>query len=428
MPNRNRVPVAVFASVATGCAVLAIIAGVIATTYTWPATYEVACAFGDQKYCDAINTIATIRFISFIALVALLLLAGVFGILAIVFAAQGQRPEDVRIFMPPMGAPPSMPLHQPPMPPYAPPSVPVAPTPQAALGVVDSTQTDDSGAATRALEAIPTSPQRPTRGLLSVAASAPLPLLLSVLGAAILLIFGAGLLLLSALGAPGGLNQLSFFATATQTPSPTATPIPTPTAIPTTTPLLSYSALVPGPGCGSSDWSAATQNQSNVQCTSAGLQMTSPATTNYLTEVTWFGAGSSTSYSARVTVSSLSSACGGVGFQDGYRGYIGFVCSSGTWYVYRYDSTGSPTQLGTGSVSQQSSQGIEIIVVGDSTVQFHIGVTTVFTDTIASGYDTASITLALYHLYGPIGARLLQRLRLRPGLSGEKRPAWSIRP
>jgi hypothetical protein len=113
----------------------------------------------------------------------------------------------------------------------------------------------------------------------------------------------------------------------------------------------------------------------------------------------WNGAGSPTSYSVRVTVSGLTSACGGIGFQDGYRAYTGYVCANGVWEVIRYDSTGSPTRLDTGSVAQQGSHVIEVIVTSGSTFQFHIGDTTVFTDVIATGYNTQSITLDLTHYY-----------------------------
>jgi hypothetical protein len=98
----------------------------------------------------------------------------------------------------------------------------------------------------------------------------------------------------------------------------------------------------------------------------------------------------------RVTVSKLTNACGGIGFQNGYRAYVGYVCANGGWVVVRYDSTGSPTQLDKGFVAQQSTQLIEVIVTNGSTFQFHIGSMTVFTDSIASGYDTQSVTLSLY--------------------------------
>jgi hypothetical protein len=64
----------------------------------------------------------------------------------------------------------------------------------------------------------------------------------------------------------------------------------------------------------------------------------------------------------------------------------------------RYDSSGAPTELDRGSVDQQSSYLINISVSGGS-VQFHVGATTVFTDAIASGYDTAAIALDLSGLY-----------------------------
>jgi hypothetical protein len=110
-----------------------------------------------------------------------------------------------------------------------------------------------------------------------------------------------------------------------------------------------------------------------------------------------------TSYSVRVTVSKLTSACGGVGFQHGYRAYVGYICASGGWVVVRYDSTGSPTQLDEGFVAQQGTQLIEVIVTSGSTFQFHIGSSTVFTDSIASGYDTQSVTLSLYAYQGQSG-------------------------
>jgi hypothetical protein len=132
--------------------------------------------------------------------------------------------------------------------------------------------------------------------------------------------------------------------------------------------------------------------------------MASPAGATANTDVFWNGAGlNPTSYSVRVSVSNLTSACGGIGFQNGYRAYIGYICANGGWYVYRYDSTGSPTQLEKGFVVQQTSHLIEVIVTSGSTFQFHIGSSMVFTDSIASGYDTQSVTLALYAYNGQSG-------------------------
>jgi hypothetical protein len=131
--------------------------------------------------------------------------------------------------------------------------------------------------------------------------------------------------------------------------------------------------------------------------------MTNPANSTTLTETFWQGVGTPTSYSVRVTLSNLSTACGGIGFGDGYRAYTGYVCSSGTWYVTRYDSTGAPNQVGTGSIALQRSQLIEVTVASNSTVEFHVGATTVFTGSIANGYDTREIELTLYGYTGQTG-------------------------
>jgi hypothetical protein len=231
-------------------------------------------------------------------------------------------------------------------------------------------------------------------------------LILSTLTAVSMVVLIVGYLLLPALGATDWLTQLSslvpVLSTATAVPSPTMRPTPTDTPAPT--PVLSYSAAIPGPGCGSSGWVAADQPQGTVQCAATGLLMASPSGASANTSVFWNGAGlTPTTYSVRVTVSKLTSACGGIGFQNGYRAYIGYICANGRWVVVRYDSSGSPTQLQTGFVAQQSAQLIEIIVTGGSTVQFHIGAATLFTDSIANGYDTEAVTLALYAYAGQSG-------------------------
>jgi hypothetical protein len=51
-PHPNRALVATFASIAIGCGVLVLIAGVILATDSWPATTEVAGALGGQQACD----------------------------------------------------------------------------------------------------------------------------------------------------------------------------------------------------------------------------------------------------------------------------------------------------------------------------------------------------------------------------------------
>jgi hypothetical protein len=117
-----------------------------------------------------------------------------------------------------------------------------------------------------------------------------------------------------------------------------------------------------------------------------------------LTAVYWNGAGSPTSYSARVTVSRLSHACAGLGFQSGYRGYTGYVCSDGVWEVIQYDSTGAPSQLGTGSISLADPELIEIVVTSSS-FTFHVGATSVYSGSIAAGYDPSTPTLALMDRY-----------------------------
>jgi hypothetical protein len=153
------------------------------------------------------------------------------------------------------------------------------------------------------------------------------------------------------------------------------------------------------PSCGSPDWTAATsRSPGDIQCTNSGLLLKNAANATTLTSVFWNGVGSPTSYAVRVTVSNLSSACGGIGFQDGYRAVMGYVYSSGAWAVMRYDSSGAPTRLDTGSVGPQNSYLINMNVAG-SGMEFHIGATTVFSGIVPSDYDMAAITLSLEGLY-----------------------------
>jgi serine/threonine protein kinase len=187
-------------------------------------------------------------------------------------------------------------------------------------------------------------------------------------------------------------------ASSTATLLPTPTEPPTPTEIPTPTPVLTYSASIPGPGCGSAGWSNIGAGQDNVQCTAFGLVLTMPATATTTTEAFWSGMGNSSNYAARVTVSNLSSACGGIGFQKGYRGYVGYICSNGAWTTVRYDDTGNPTRLDSGSVEPQSSYLVEIVVSSDTDVEFHVSDVAVSTDVLPSGYMTEAITLALDHV------------------------------
>jgi serine/threonine protein kinase len=186
-------------------------------------------------------------------------------------------------------------------------------------------------------------------------------------------------------------------ASPTATLLPTPTEPPTPTEIPTPTPVLTYSASIPGPGCGSVGWSNSAAGQDNVQCTASSLVLTMPATATTTTAVFWSGMGNSSNYAARVTVSALSSACGGIGFQKGYRGYVGYICSNGAWTTVRYDDTGSPMRLNSGSVEPQSSYLVEIVISVDADVEFHVGDTAVSTDLLPNGYVTQVITLALSH-------------------------------
>ncbi len=233
MPNRNRVPVAIFISIAMACVVFAVIAGVVVFAYTWPATYEVACDLGDQRYCDAINTISTVRFIAFISLVAFALLAGVFGILAVLFAAFGRRSEDIPVSFHPMTSPPSTPPHQQPMPPNAMPPAP--PGLQHASGERDHIRFGDVDAARHTPGPNPSGAQDQPSGLLGMVAQAPLPLLLFALSGGVILILGAGLVLLFAARGPVGVAQLPLPSPPTQTAVPTATPVPTPIRAPTAT-------------------------------------------------------------------------------------------------------------------------------------------------------------------------------------------------
>jgi serine/threonine-protein kinase len=277
----------------------------------------------------------------------------------------------------------------------------------AAFGAGDRTEPNSSVVVPSSWP-IPEKSQRRTRILPKDGTNRSLILTASILGAIVIVGFIGGYVLLPALWASDRWTQLtsqgSLFPVATVTPSPTPTQQPTPTAVPTPTPVFSYSAAIPGPGCGSSGWVEADHPSGTVQCASAGLLMASPAGATANTDVFWNGAGSNpTSYSVRVSVSKLTSACGGIGFQNGYRAYIGYICANGAWAVIRYDSTGSPTQLDKGFVAQQSPQLLEVIVTSGSTFQFHIGSSMVFTDSIASGYDTQSVTLALYAYNGQSG-------------------------
>jgi serine/threonine protein kinase len=277
----------------------------------------------------------------------------------------------------------------------------------AAFGAGDRTE-PDSSVVIPSSWLIPGKSQRRSRKVPKGGVNRSLAITASILGAIVIVGFIGGYVLPPALWASDWWTQLtsqgSLFPAATVTPSPTPTQQPTPTAIPTPTPVLGYSAPIPGPGCGSSGWVEADHPSGTVQCTATGLLMTSPSGATANTSVFWSSADlTPTSYSVRVTVSNLTSACGGIGFQNGYRAYIGYICANGGWTVVRYDSTGSPTQLDKGFVAQQSSHLIEITVTSGSTIQFHIGSSTVYSDSIASGYDTQSVTLSLYSYAGQAG-------------------------
>ena len=157
-------------------------------------------------------------------------------------------------------------------------------------------------------------------------------------------------------------------ATPTNRATPTDTPMP-PTA--TTNPVAPYTAQVPGPNCdqGGAVWTPYTPTTS-VQCTSSGLEVTTPANAATLAQITftWPGHAFPKNYSVEVDITNLgANTCAGIATRrTGSSGYAFFACSDGYWNIVSYDNSGQPTVLANGNFSASSSYHLQVSANGNA--------------------------------------------------------------
>lgn len=210
------------------------------------------------------------------------------------------------------------------------------------------------------------------------------------------LLIGALLLVLVSGGIGFALRGLPV-----STPSVAATNTMAPTA--TATPDVDFSAAVPGPGCGTLGWSIpGHQSSSLMKCGASSVTLQDPASNSVNTSIFWGNPYPDSTFTARATVSPLTDACGGVGFESDYRAYLGYVCANGNWYVFRYDDTGSPTMQSSGAVGTETQYTVSVTVATD-TFALSINGAQVSSVTRASGYEATYIALEMYHYEGKDG-------------------------
>ena len=208
----------------------------------------------------------------------------------------------------------------------------------------------------------------------------------------------------------------------TTTPTATDTPIP-PTATPN--PYAPYTAQAPGPGCdnGSGRWSQAGASSTQVQCVSGGMQLTQPANAPYIAAVFFEGPRSGYNFpknyslSVDVTIRTRSSTC--VGFLSRQpsgtaKGYGFFVCQSGFWKVFRYDTQGPQTALQTGTISGSSTYHIQ--VTGNGSAQdFSVDGANLYTLNDSTYTSTGDTALVLdTGLNGPGGSAVFSNFVYTP--------------
>ena len=160
---------------------------------------------------------------------------------------------------------------------------------------------------------------------------------------------------------------------------------PTATATPFT-----IAQTVPGLCANDTKWSTASSTvkgntSQGYNCSSSGLTLYSNDTSKYLAEAFFTNPMSDKNFSVSVQVSGLNASCAGLGFTQNLKGYIGYACDDGSWFVNQYDANGNVVSPKPGSGNGTSGSSVKLTMVFTaSQLQFlinNLSVVTVARDT-----------------------------------------------
>ncbi|HUY76157.1 MAG TPA: hypothetical protein VMV29_05270 [Ktedonobacterales bacterium] len=194
--------------------------------------------------------------------------------------------------------------------------------------------------------------------------NSPLPIILSIVGAVVILaLVAVGAYFALKPGNPStNITPTATTAIATATLAPTATATPNVTA--------SYTEN--RPACDTpNDWSV---TSSQVTCGASAMTLTNAANAHTLAEASFNGTGSGfgASYDVSVNISNITNACAGmVVLGDNNQGVGVYLCNDGSWFVNQYSASGAPKTLGSGNagaVTLSSSNLLDITVTPSNIV------------------------------------------------------------
>jgi hypothetical protein len=168
-------------------------------------------------------------------------------------------------------------------------------------------------------------------------------------------------------------SQFSFTPLATPVLS-NADAVATATAVAQHQPA--YKAAVPGPGCdkGKGQWDPIDLGDptTKITCTSKGMQMVQPATAQYIGQARFFDLDGNfpANYSVAVSID-LSNINGGragiFARASAAGGYHVYIYPTGTWTILKDDANGNATKLGTGQVTLNAAQLVQLVVTARGT-------------------------------------------------------------
>lgn len=227
---------------------------------------------------------------------------------------------------------------------------------------------------------------------------------------AVILVVGGGAAFVLAKGNPGA---------QTKTTTPRATLVPTNTAISSSQPQP-YTASIPGPGCdnGGAAWGFIGAGVTGA-CLAQGFKLSRAANSGNIAmaEFRWPNHPFPSDYAVSVDISALTvQGCAGVHLRwSGRAAYGFFICRSGAWDIYRYDSQGTPSTLLSGTVQASDSYHLEAavsgtteeLVIDNGEVHTTQDGTNTVTESLALDVDTGN--------NGPAGSAVFRNFIYTPG-------------
>lgn len=132
-----------------------------------------------------------------------------------------------------------------------------------------------------------------------------------------------------------------------------------------------YMAASPGPGCdkGKGQWDPTDLGDpsTKITCTANGMQMVQPGTAQYIGQARFFDLDgnfpANYSVGATIDLSNINGGRAGIFARTSAAGsYHVYIYPTGTWSILKDDASGNATKLGTGQVTLNASQPVQMLV------------------------------------------------------------------